>query len=272
MLSAHGYMPMSEARPRAEAAASRALQLDPSLVETNFTGGLVASVFGVRLADAENQFHRTIMIQAHSPLAHAFLGLVLAATHRREEAVGAAHRAIELDPESAFIHGVAALALQCARAHEEAHRVALRTLELQPDFVHGLWARNMAACSLGKFGEAIEVGESLLAVSRRSSVFVGQQALTYGFAGQREKAIALRREMLQRMTEGEYVGPTSVLAVALGLDDLEQGRAALSTYLQEGGNGWHLEISLGPFLDRLAHASALKDLFDKLGRPPMPAQ
>jgi TolB-like protein len=268
ILAAHGYMSITEARSRAETAVTRALQLDRTLAETHFSAGLAASVFGSRLADAEAHFRRGLEIEPQSSVLHAFLSLAVATQHRFAQAIQSARTAIELDPGSPFVLGVSALALQCSRAHEEALATSARVLELQPNFVHGLWSRNMAASAVGRWADAIDAGEALVAVSRRSSVFLGQLALTYGMSGRRQQAKALREEALQRAQTGEYIGPSSLLAMHLGLNELDCARAALLDYLEDGGNGWHLEISMGPFLDRLTDDPAFEDLFRRMKRPP----
>jgi TolB-like protein len=149
ILAAHGYMSIREASPRAEGAVTRALSLDSTLVETHFSAGLAASVFG-NLDDAELHFVRGLELEPQSSVLHAFLSLAFATRHRFSAAVESAHQAVRCDPRSAFVQGVAALALQCARDHQAAFDAGTRALELQPNFVHGLWSRNMAACALSR--------------------------------------------------------------------------------------------------------------------------
>jgi serine/threonine protein kinase/Flp pilus assembly protein TadD len=269
ILGAHGYMPLSEGRPRAEAAVKKALELDSALSECHFSRGLATCVFGNRLADAEGHFRKAFEIQPQSSLNHAFLGLALATIHRFEDAIHFALKATELDPLSAFVHGVAGLTLQCSRASEEALRNASRALELQPNFVHGLWTRNIANGALGRWEEAIVAAERLVSVTRRSSIFVGQLGMTYGLAGQREKALALQQEAQQRALAGEYIGPSTFFAIDVGLNNLENAHAHLLEYLGDGGNGWQLEVAMGSFLDRLAANSPLADLFCRMGRAPV---
>ncbi len=72
---------------------------------------------------------------------------------------------------------------------------------------------------------------------------------------------------MQRSHDGEYIGPTSLLAINLGLDDLDSAKADLQAYIDDGGNGWHLEISMGPFLDRLGEHPLFADLLRRTGRP-----
>jgi TolB-like protein len=267
ILAAHGYMSLTEARSRAETAVTRALALDHTLAETHFSAGLVSSVFGRRISDAETHFRGGLEIEPQTAVLHAFLSLALATQHRFAAAIQSARKAIELDPRSPFVQGVAALALQCARSHEEALAASARVLELQPNFVHGLWSRNMASCALGRWAEAIDAGEALVALSRRSSVFLGQLALTYGMSGQQDQARALRDEALRRAQTGEFIGPSSLLAMHLGLNELDRAQSDLLAYLDDGGNGWHLEISMGPFLDRLEDQPAFAELFRRLERP-----
>jgi hypothetical protein len=76
-------------------------------------------------------------------------------------------------------------------------------------------------------------------------------AMAHGMAGQREKALTIRHELLERQQLGEYITPTAFLSVDIGLDDMEAANSDLRTYVDEGGNGWSFAAFLGVNFDRL---------------------
>jgi hypothetical protein len=88
--------------------------------------------------------------------------------------------------------------------------------------------------------------------------------MTYAMAGQREKAVAMRRELLLRREAGEYITPISFLAVDLGLGNVENMRADLLEYLDEGGNGWGQGIVTGPLIRKFVTHPAIADLLERL--------
>src|SRR5262249_3324450 len=110
----------------------------------------------------------------------------------------------------------------------------------------------VAACSLSQWEESFESGRKLAVVTRRSAQFLGLQAMAYSMAGQRERALIIRRELLERQQLGEYITPTAFLAVDLGLDDMEAASSDLRTYVGEGGTGWSFVPFLGLNFDKLA--------------------
>ncbi|MGB6874894.1 MAG: hypothetical protein WBD87_02560 [Candidatus Acidiferrales bacterium] len=173
-------------------------------------------------------------------------------------------KAIQLDPLSPFIHGVAALAFFSAGQLDEAMRTADRALELQPNYVLGMWARQRAACGLARWDEAIETGERLISLTRHAAIFSGQLAMAYGMSGQREKALAIRRELLLRREAGEYITPLGFLTTDLGLDDVENIHHDLLEYLEEGANGFGGGIVAGPFLAKFSTYPVIADLLRKI--------
>jgi len=266
ILAIYGYMPPAEGKLRAETAVKRALELAPMLAESHFSMALVTQFFSPTFEDAERHFKMALEIQPRSSVAHAYLGLFLATRHRVGEAEVCIAKAVELDPLSPFIYGLSALALVVSRRYEAAIQNAQRALELQPNFMLGLWPQQMAICALGRWDEAIQVGEKLVALTRHAVIFVSQLAMTYGFAGQQEKALAILAELLQRQQFGEYISPYSLIAIHLGQKNWEGAHAGVLSFMEAGFNGVGLEIALGPFLDELASHPPSAELFRKLGR------
>ena len=266
ILAIYGYMPPAEGKLRAETAVKRALELAPMLAESHFSMALVTQFFSPSFEEAERHYQRALEIQPRTSVTHAYLGLFLATRHRVGDAAVCIAKAVELDPLSPFIYGLSALTLVVARRHEAAIQNAERALELQPNFMLGLWALQMATCALGRWDQAIEVGKRLVTLTRHAALFVSQLAMTYGLAGQREKALAILAELLQRQEFGEYISPYCLVAIHSGLKNWEGAHAGLLGFAEAGFKAVGLEIALGPFLDELALYPPSAELFRKLGR------
>ncbi|MGB6874895.1 MAG: protein kinase [Candidatus Acidiferrales bacterium] len=71
VLAIYGYIPLSESRPRADAAMKKAIALAPDLADTHFSMGLAIAAFGARLADAEPHFRKAIELEPQSSIAHS---------------------------------------------------------------------------------------------------------------------------------------------------------------------------------------------------------
>jgi serine/threonine protein kinase/tetratricopeptide (TPR) repeat protein len=267
ILTAYGYMSVTEAKQRVEAAVRKALELDPTLAEPHFAMALSATIFAIDSRGAERHYLKALEIQPSFSSALAYYSLFLATRHRYAEVPSIVTRAIECDPLSPFVRGLTSLSLQCSRMHDAAIETAQQAIKMQPNSVLGLWTTHMASCSLGQWDQAIELGEKLVSVSRHSGLFTGHLGLAYACAGHKEKALTLLRELLQRQQVGEYINPVHFTLIYFGLGDFESVHNSLLTYLQESGNSWGLEIILGSFLDQIASHAACGELLRQLGRP-----
>jgi TolB-like protein/Flp pilus assembly protein TadD len=263
ILALYGYMPRSEGSPRAEAAVKKVLELDSTLAEAHLSAGLSTAIFAC-ISKAENHFRRALEIQPRSSGIHLFLGIYLAMRHRRAEAAASIQTSLELDPLSPYVHAMAGVSLFPFRNYEEAMQRARRALELQPDFVVALWIRLVAACSLSQWEESFEAGRKLVVITRRSAQFLGLIAMAYSMAGQREKALTIRQELLERQQLGEYITPIAFLAIDLGLDDMEAASSDLRAYVNEGGSGWSFVGFLGSQFEKLAAHPPSADLLRRI--------
>jgi len=268
ILCVYGYLAPAQARPRAEEAVKRAMELEPMLAEVQFSMGLFECIFALRFAEGEKYFWKGLELQPRSSTIHSYLSLFLSTRHRFEEAVVEAKKALELDPLSPFTWGVCGLSMHCARRFEESMRYAERALELQPNYVLGLWPLALATCSLGQISRSIEVSERLVSLTRRGTVFVGQLGMVNGLAGEKEKALTLRNELIERRAN-EYITPFCLMEIDRGLGDREGTYENLQDYVEDGGNGWPIEVSMGPFLDGLEEDPRCAELFRKIDRPPI---
>jgi TolB-like protein/Tfp pilus assembly protein PilF len=267
ILCVYGYMPAAEAKARAEAAINRAMELDPGSADVQFSMGLFQSIFLLQYAQAEKHFLKGLEIAPRSSTLQGYYAFFLSTRHRFEEALVESRKAVELDPLSPFVWALAGLGLCGARYFEESRRFSERALELQPNFALALWALTLAYSYLGEHGRAIEAGERLVSLSRRAPIFVSMLGLAHARAGDREKALALKKELLERRAT-EYVSTICLVVLDVALGDMENTLETLTTYVNEGGNGWPLEVSLNPLLDGLETDARFAAIFRRLDRQP----
>jgi serine/threonine protein kinase len=260
----YGYIPASEGHGPAEAAIKKASALSPDLPDTHLSLGLSVIAFNAHMTEAEAHLRRAVELDPRSSVAHVHFALLLS-SKRPEDMDAPLRKAMELDPLSPFIHGIAALAYFTVGRHEESLRCANRSLELQPNHVLGMWSKQRATSALGRWDESIEIGEKLVSLTRHAALFCGMLGMSYALAGQREKALEIRRELVLRREAGEYVAPFCLLTIDVGLDDLENSRCDLLEHLEEGGGaGWSGNVVLGPFLAKLRGDPAAAELLRKL--------
>jgi TolB-like protein len=149
-------LPVDEGHRRGEAAAVRAVELDPDLAEAHAALG-AARLWGAWDADgAERSLRRALAFNPNLAQAHNWLGDALIARMRLEEALESFRRARDLDPFSPLMHrDVARILLYLGRC-EEAVAAARTALELDPShgFAHYILQRCHRAA--GRLEEAVE--------------------------------------------------------------------------------------------------------------------
>jgi len=122
-----------EAWERLEAAAARALALDPELAEVHAARGL-ALHFAWRWDEAETAFRRALELDPSHPTAHQWYGEHLAKLGRGDEGVASVRRAIALDPLSLVAHSDLGLVLMLSNRLPEAAAQWDATVRMDPAF------------------------------------------------------------------------------------------------------------------------------------------
>src|SRR5260370_20002408 len=98
LLGDAGYLPPSEAWPKAKTAAMQALDIDDSLAEAHTSLGLVKEHFEWDWAGAEKEFKRAIELNPNLATAHHLYGDYLTNMGRFDEGIAETKKARELQP------------------------------------------------------------------------------------------------------------------------------------------------------------------------------
>jgi TolB-like protein/tetratricopeptide (TPR) repeat protein len=263
-MSLYGFVRPVEARLKAEAAAARAMSLDPNLPESHLAMALCKTWLSRHWVEAGRHLEQGLALQPDSSFLLGYYGFYLAQLRRYDEALASATKATTLDSFAPFIHSCACVVAYLAGRHEEAVRHGDRSLELHPDFAMALYLTGFALCQLGHLDRAVERFERLAAVGGRHPIFIGLLGYAYGAAGRRSDAMALADE-LERRRATEYVIPSAFLLVWAGLDERDRLHAALGECLAEGVNGPAVTLWLSPFLPALNKEPRFAEAFSQLG-------
>jgi TolB-like protein/DNA-binding winged helix-turn-helix (wHTH) protein/Flp pilus assembly protein TadD len=162
-----------EASPPAKAAATKALELDPSLAEAHAALGMEESHYEFDFQGAKAEFQRAIELNPNSAYSHLFysscfqmpMGL-------RAEAIAEMKKAVELDPLSLPINNFLAETYVLAGDYPAAYQQFHRTITLNPNFPlpHTYLASLLPL--MGNFDEAIgerERGDLLSGLSEKQA-------------------------------------------------------------------------------------------------------
>jgi serine/threonine-protein kinase len=151
------YMVPRHAFPRAQAAATRALELNERLPEAHASTGLVKIFYEWDWDGAERAFRRALQLNPSLAEAHTYYSWYLTARNRLSEALTEGQQALDLDPLSLVASTNVGWVLLMGGRCEEALAQFNRTLDLDPDF---LFARSLVGyVHLGnqRYAEALEV-------------------------------------------------------------------------------------------------------------------
>jgi len=215
----YSFLPPRTAFAKATQAAQSALALDERLSEAHVSLALVRFWFDWDAAGAEQAFRRALELNPQQVTAHIFLGQLLAARGRADDADRAWRAGLELDPMSPLTHGIVGSGLFFLRRYEAGLAQCLRALELDANHVQSMWAAGFIYGQLGRYDEGIDIAQRAASLSGRSPVFLGTLGLQLGRAGRGDEARALLAELQARSAE-EYVTPLALAWIFIGLGRL----------------------------------------------------
>lgn len=227
----------------AEAAAERALALDPTQSSAYVSIGLIREMLEWDWDGAEEAFRHAIRLNPGDGEAHHELALLLMRRGRFDEALASAERALEIDPLSMrYQNGVAEFHL-FGRRYERAIELLRQALTLDPDNSMTYWRLGQAYLETGRHADAIDAFEQMVALGGYQPY--GHLGHALAVAGRPDEA----RRVLDDMLSGEratsygagWVSYNAALVLTgLGrhdeaLDRLDQAYAERSNLLMYAG-------------------------------------
>jgi eukaryotic-like serine/threonine-protein kinase len=135
ILGVYGVLAAVDAYPKAQAAARRALQLDPLMAEAHVSAACVAFAYDWDWPAAEQGFRRAVELNPRYAHAHQWLAWLLVVLRRHEEAAREARQAAELEPLSPQISTRVGHILTYANRPDEGVDASRHALELDPNYV-----------------------------------------------------------------------------------------------------------------------------------------
>jgi TolB-like protein len=263
ILRGYGWISAAEGNPPCKKAAARAMALDPSLAETNFSFGFCTFYCDRTWREGGPHIRRALEINPRSALAHGWMACFHAMIAQEDAARQHLERSRALDPLSPFTHGLAAAVFYAMGLSDDAERAARRSLELQPDYILGLWVIGVTLSQQDRHEEAIEHLERAATLSR-APIFVAVLGLGYARAGRVADARRLLGELDDRASRGEYVPAFTRLAIHVGLGDLLAIRRELAAAVDEITPIFSLRATTGVLLDALSVDREIARLYSVL--------
>ena len=235
-------LPASEARERAQAAASKALELDPSLAEGHATLGLLEFYYNWNWTKAEQEFRQAIQLNPNYATGHQWYSSFLDAMGRVQEAVNEAETAKQLDPLSLAISTTLASKYYYAGQYDRAIALNLRSLEMDPSFLPAHIALAAEYQTVGKLPEAFQQAREAVRLSDSGTTALVELGKLYALSGQTGEA----RKVVQRLrvrSATQFVSPFEIAEVYATLGDRDNAMVWLEkSYSQRESRIPYLEV------------------------------
>jgi tetratricopeptide (TPR) repeat protein len=266
VLAISGGLSLKEASVKANEAATRALELDPSLAEPHSSLAFIKLFGDWDWSGAEAESKQAIALNPNFAEAHLWYAYYLVSTERLGEAVNESEHARDLGPFDFYVNDWLGEALYHARRYDDALRQMRRTLEMFPDRSR-LYHQIAEVYEQKKmFAEAFAARQQVLSLNKDPSVTVlGEAYKRAGYRGYLLKKI----EILQQGPTEWGTFPTLAHLYAM-LDD----EAHATSYLErayEEHNPAVLFIRTAPEFDSIRSSRRFRELVRRIGFPPSPS-
>src|SRR5712692_7578191 len=257
-----GMLPQ-EAKPKARAAAQRALELDPRLAEAHAILGNVAMSYDWDLPAAEKEFKTALDLNPNYSSAHEWYAHLLMVEGRFDEALAESHHLLEIDPDTVLFKAVRAETLYYARRYDEAVEEASSVLQLHPDFVLASYWLGCAYREKKMYPEAIVA----FAHARKMTGDYPFMVMAYGHAQALAGDTVEARKALNTLTQMQrtrLVPDIYLAAIHVGLGEKDQAFQLL-------GNAYQARIDrlvylkVEPMADPLRSDPRVAQLLAKIG-------
>jgi TolB-like protein/Tfp pilus assembly protein PilF len=257
--------PPRETMPRAEAAASRALELDDTLAEAHASLGLVRWAYDWDWPAAEKDLKRAIELSPGYAIAHLRYANFLCSLGRFDEAVAEDKRALELDPLFLIFNHAQAWPYHLSRRYDQAIEKYRKTLEMEPNFPRTHLRLGEVYAAKGMYREAIAEYEKFSALGGGSTMALALIGNARALTGERREALRALDE-LTAASKQRYVPAFHFAIVYAGLGEADQAFVWLNKAYEERSQ-FLVDLKFIPILDPLRSDPRFVDLVRRVGLP-----
>jgi TolB-like protein/tetratricopeptide (TPR) repeat protein len=218
---------------KAEAAATRAVELDPTLAAPHATLGYIALYYHWDWKRAEDEFRQAIALDPAYSTAHQWYANLLTAMGRFDEAEREMRRAQELDPLSLIANAALGWVFYYAGAFQQSVDQCRQTLELDPQYAVALLWGGWSLEELGQFPEAIRRHQQAVSLTSGGSLYLASLARAHAAAGQRVAAMQVLGNLDARRARGQYVPSYEMAKIYAALGNRDRAFEWLGRALEQ---------------------------------------
>ncbi len=264
LLPEYAAIPPREAVPKAEAAALKAAELDPTLAEPHAVLGLLKQTFRWDWEGAQSEYKRAIELNPNYPTSYHWYSECLKLQGKFDQGLIQIKRAQELDPLSPVISLNVAEMLDAMRQDDLALEQYRKTLELDPNLPGAHEDLGLLLARQGKVAEAISEFQTMRQIVGPDNLYgLGSLGIVLGEAGKKEEARDILRKLLAASKQGSSKS-TQIAGVYAALDDKEKAIQWLERAYEEG-DAVLCYLKIDPVWDGLRPDVRFTALLKKIG-------
>jgi eukaryotic-like serine/threonine-protein kinase len=262
-------MPPQQSLEKAQAAAEKALAIDPNLGTAHHALAWVKYARDWDFPGAETEFRRAIELNPNNATAQLWYGMYLAQRGRSDESLAAMRRAKSLDPFSPIVDALAMMPLLTSHQYEKLIEEASAGLKSNPNDGALHWLLGQAYAQIGEIPKVIDEQE--------------KQAVLYGEDSQKakEEFSAVRRDYAKRgeraywqsreksMAADAGTDPFDLAVIQSKLEETEAMFASLEKAYQKRSTQLLYWTQTEPAFDKFRADPRFRDLVRRIGLPGM---
>jgi serine/threonine-protein kinase len=261
LLGDAGYLPPSEAWPKAKAAAMQALDIDDALAEAHTSLGLVREHFEWDWAGAEQEFRRAIELNPNSATAHHWYGAYLANMGRSDQGLRETKKAQELDPLSLIINTSLGWQLYVARHNDQAAEQLRKVLDIDAKFAPARRMLEEVYAQMGKQKEAVAEREKILSLSGSPELAasIEEDFSKAGYKGVLQSWL----DGLTEISKHGYVSSYSIAQAYMRMGEKEKAFGWLEKAYEEHDSGL-VSLAVEPMFDAVRPDPRFRDILRRM--------
>ena len=225
-------VPSKDTLPQAQAAATKALELDETLAEPHATLAFIHTWYDWDWSAAEKEARRAIELNPNWSFGHIAYAQMLSVTGRFQEAIAEGARAVELDPLSLIINALNGYHLHLARRDDEAIARLKKTVELDSSFWIAHQFLGIAYMEKKMYPEAIAEFNQAVKLSGGNSEPLALNGYVSVLSGDAAKGRAVLKE-LKSLERQRYVPPSNLALLSYVLGEKDEAFSWLEKAYQD---------------------------------------
>ncbi len=262
----------SEAFPKSEEAARKALELDKDLAEAKVSLGFSALVYRRDYAEAEKQFQDALRSRPDYAPAHQYYAYYLTAMGRLQEAIHERQVARDLSPLSPIMNTALGEAYYQDRQFDRSIEQSQKSLQLDPSYADATMNIVRAYEQERQYPKADALLQKILALAPNEPAVLALAGHEYAVSGHPQQARAMLAR-LQNVDKQRYVAPLYFALIYGGLGDRDKVFEALDRAYDERAE-YLVYLPTEPLADSFRDDPRFPQLLRRLGltAPPISAR